>query len=256
MKRPIERRPLIAGNWKMHTTRAEATALIEALKPAAAAARDREVVVAPPYTALETAARVLAGSPIGLAGQNLHWEPKGAYTGEVAGEMLKDVGCTYVIIGHSERRQHFGETNETVRQKIEAGLRAGLKPIVCLGETLREREGGNTLPVVERQVRDGLTGFGRDVIRSLVIAYEPVWAIGTGKTATPEQAEEVHAAIRRLMRELAGEAGGETVRILYGGSVKTDNIDSLMAQPNIDGALVGGASLDAESFCRIIAFRA
>ena len=255
MKRPIERRPLIAGNWKMHTTGAEATALIEAFKPAAAVARDREVVVAPPYTALETAARVLAGSPIGLAGQNLHWEPKGAYTGEVAGEMLKDVGCTYVIIGHSERRQYFGETNETVRQKIEAALRAGLKPIVCLGETLREREGGNTLPVIERQGRDGLAGFGRDVIRSLVIAYEPVWAIGTGKTATPEQAEEVHAAIRRLMRELAGEAGGEAVRILYGGSVKADNIDSLMAQPNIDGALVGGASLDAASFCRIIAFR-
>jgi len=256
MRRPLERRPLIAGNWKMHTTRAEATALIEALKPAAAVARDREVVVAPPYTALESAARVLAGGAIGLAAQNLHWEPKGAYTGEIAGEMLKDVGCTYVIIGHSERRQYFGETNETVQQKIEAAVRAGLKPIVCLGETLREREGGNTLPVIERQVRDGLAGFGRDVVRSLVIAYEPVWAIGTGRTATPEQAEEVHAAIRRLMREIAGETGGEAVRILYGGSVKADNVDSLMAQPNIDGALVGGASLDAESFCRIIAFRA
>jgi triosephosphate isomerase len=255
MRRPLERRPLIAGNWKMHTTRAEATALIEALKPAAAVARDREVVVAPPYTALESAARALAGGAIGLAAQNLHWEPRGAYTGEIAGEMLKDVGCTYVIIGHSERRQYFGETNETVRQKIEAAVRAGLKPIVCLGETLREREGGNTLPVIERQVRDGLVGFGRDVVRNLVIAYEPVWAIGTGRTASPEQAEEVHAAIRRLLRELAGETGGEAVRILYGGSVKADNVDSLMAQPNIDGALVGGASLDGDSFCRIIAFR-
>ena len=256
MKRPAARRPLIAGNWKMHTTRAEAAALIEAIKPAAAAARDREVAVAPPYTALETATRAIAGTAIALAGQNLHWEPKGAYTGEVAGEMLKDAGCTYVIIGHSERRQHFGESNETVRQKIAAALRAGLKPIVCLGETLREREGGNTLPVVERQLRDGLLEFGRDVLRGLAIAYEPVWAIGTGKTATPEQAEEVHAAIRALLRELAGENGGAAVRILYGGSVKADNIDSLMAQPNIDGALVGGASLDPESFSRIIAFRA
>jgi triosephosphate isomerase len=255
MKKPLERRPLLAGNWKMHTTRAEAAALIEALKPAAAGARDREVVVAPPYTALETAARVSSGSAIGLAAQNLHWEPKGAYTGEVAGEMLKDIGCSYVIIGHSERRQYFGETNETVHQKIEAALRAGLKPIVCLGETLREREAGNTLPVIERQVRDGLAGFGRDVLRGLTIAYEPVWAIGTGKTATPEQAEEVHAAIRGLLRELAGDAGGEAVRILYGGSVKADNVDSLMAQPDIDGALVGGASLDAEAFARIIAFR-
>ena len=256
MRKTATRRPLLAGNWKMHNTLAEAGALIEAIKPTAATERDREVVVAPPYTALESTARAVAGTGIALAGQDLHWEPKGAYTGEVAGEMLKDVGCTYVIIGHSERRQYFGETNETVRQKIEAALRAGLKPIVCLGETLREREAGNTLPVIERQVRDGLVGFGRDVIRSLTIAYEPVWAIGTGLTATPEQAEEVHAAIRKLLRELAGETGGEAVRILYGGSVKADNVDSLMAQPNIDGALVGGASLDAESFSRIIAFRA
>jgi triosephosphate isomerase len=256
MKKTTARRPLIAGNWKMHATRAATTALLEGIKLAAAGARDREVVVAPPYTALETAARVLAGSAIGLAGQNLHWEPKGAYTGEIAGEMLKDAGCTYVIIGHSERRQYFGETNETVRQKIEAALRVDLKPIVCIGETLREREGGNTLPVIERQVRDGLAGFSRDVVRGLVIAYEPVWAIGTGRTATPEQAQEVHAAIRSLARELAGETGGEAVRILYGGSVKADNIDSLMSQPDIDGALVGGASLEAESFSRIIAFRA
>ena len=255
MKKPATRRPLIAGNWKMHATRGDALALIDGIREAAAGVRDREVLVAPPYTALESVARALADTAIGLAGQNLHWEPKGAFTGEIAGEMLKDVGCTYVLIGHSERRQSFGETNETVRQKIEAALRAGLKPLVCIGETLREREGGNTLPVIERQVRDGLAEFGRDILRGLTIAYEPVWAIGTGKTAAPEQAQEVHAAIRALLRELAGDSGGEAMRILYGGSVKPDNIDALMAQPDIDGALVGGACLDAASFSRIIAFR-
>jgi triosephosphate isomerase len=254
MKKSATRRPLIAGNWKMHTTHAEATALIDGIK-SAAAARDREVVVAPPYTALETVARAIGDTAIGLAGQNLHWEPQGAFTGEIAAEMLKDVGCTYVIIGHSERRHYFGDTNEIVRQKIEAALRAALKPIVCIGETLREREGDNTLPIIERQVRDSLAEFGRDVIRGLTIAYEPVWAIGTGKTATPEEAQEVHATIRALLRQLAGDSGGEAVRILYGGSVKADNIDSLMAQSDIDGALVGGASLDAAAFSRIIAFR-
>ncbi len=169
--------------------------------------------------------------------------------------MLKDAAATYVIIGHSERRQYFGETNEIVRQKIEAALRTDLKPIVCIGETLREREGGKTLPVIERQVRDGLAGFSREVVRGLVIAYEPVWAIGTGRTATPEQARRCTPPSARWLRELAGETGGEAVRILYGGSVKADNIDALMAQPDIDGALVGGASLEAESFSRIIAFR-
>jgi triosephosphate isomerase len=255
MKRSAARRPLIVGNWKMHTTRAEAAALVDGIKRAAAAARDREVVVAPPFTALDAVARAIGDTPIGLAGQNLHWQPKGAFTGEIAGEMLKDAGCAYVIIGHSERRQYFGETNEIVREKIEAALRAELHPIVCIGETLREREGGNTLPVIERQVRDGLVDFGRDVVRGLTIAYEPVWAIGTGRTATPEQAQEVHAVIRGLLRELARESGGEAVRILYGGSVKADNVDSLMAQPDVDGALVGGASLDTAAFSRIIAFR-
>jgi len=249
------RRPLLAGNWKMHATRREATALIEGIKEAAAT-RDRDVIVAPPFTALESVARAIDGTGIGLAGQDLHWEPKGAYTGEVSGEMLKEVGCAAVIIGHSERRQYFGETNETVCQKIAAALRVGLQPIVCIGETLREREAGNTIPVIERQVRDGLAGYGPDIVRGLILAYEPVWAIGTGQTATPEQAEEVHAAIRTLLRELAGDGGAESIRILYGGSVKPDNIDSLMAQPNLDGALVGGASLDAEAFSRIIAFRA
>ncbi|MCC6765670.1 MAG: triose-phosphate isomerase [Deltaproteobacteria bacterium] len=254
MKKPTGRRPLLAGNWKMHATRPETTALIDGIKEAAAA-RDRDVLVAPPFTALETAARVLAGTSIGLAAQNLHAEPKGAFTGEVAAEMLKDVGCGWVIIGHSERRQYFNETNEMVRQKIGAALRAGLTSIVCIGETLREREADNTLPVIERQVREGLAGLSREAVKGLVIAYEPVWAIGTGKTATPEQAEEVHAAIRGLLREFAGETGSEAVRILYGGSVKADNVDALMAQPNIDGALVGGASLDPAAFSRIIAFQ-
>jgi triosephosphate isomerase len=246
---------MLAGNWKMHTTRAEATALIDGIKEAAANARDRDVVVAPPFTALETAARALVGTSILLAAQDVHAETKGAYTGEVAGEMLKDVGCSYVIIGHSERRQYFNETNEVVRAKVGAALRADLKPIVCIGETLREREADNTLPVIERQVREGLAGLSREAVRNLVLAYEPVWAIGTGKTATPEQAEEVHAAIRALLREFAGDNGADAARILYGGSVKADNIDALMAQPNIDGALVGGASLDAAAFNRIIAFQ-
>jgi triosephosphate isomerase len=255
MKKATNRRPLLAGNWKMHATRPETTALIDGIKEAAASARDRDVVVAPPFTALETAARALAGTTIGLAAQNLHTEPKGAFTGEIAGEMLKDVGCGFVIVGHSERRQYFNESNEMVRQKIGAALRADLKAIVCVGETLREREGDNTLPVIERQVREGLAGLSRDAVKNLILAYEPVWAIGTGKTATPEQAEEVHGAIRGLLREFVGDNGADAVRILYGGSVKADNIDALMAQPNIDGALVGGASLDAAAFSRIIAFQ-
>jgi len=255
MKKPTGRRPLLAGNWKMHGTRPEATALIDGIKEAAASARDRDVLVAPPFTALESVARAIAGTTIGLAAQDLHAESKGAFTGEVAGDMLKDVGCGYVIVGHSERRQYFNETNESVRQKLGAALRADLKPILCIGETLREREGDNTLPVIERQVREGLAGLSRDAVKNLILAYEPVWAIGTGKTATPEQAEEVHAAIRGLLREFAGDNGADAVRILYGGSVKADNIDALMAQPNIDGALVGGASLDAAAFSRIIAFQ-
>jgi triosephosphate isomerase (TIM) len=253
MKKSASRRPLLAGNWKMHLTRPEATALIDGIK-SAATARDREVVVAPPYTALESVARAIVDTTIGLAGQNLHWEPKGAYTGEIAPGMLTDVGASHVVVGHSERRQYFGETDQIVCQKIAAALRAGLKPIVCIGETLREREGGNTLPIIERQVRDGLAGFGRDIVRGLILAYEPVWAIGTGKSATPEEAQEVHATIRTLLRELAGEAGAETVRILYGGSCTPENIDVLMAQADVDGALVGGASLKAEAFSRIIAF--
>ena len=249
------RTPVIAGNWKMHKTVAESLELATALKNGVAAVRDVEVVIAPAFTALHAVAQRLEGSRVALAAQDCFWEDQGAWTGAVSVKLLADVGCRYIIVGHSERRQHFGETDAAVNLKAKAVLKHGLGPIVCIGETLREREGGNTLPVIERQVRDGLAGFSRDVVRGLTIAYEPVWAIGTGKTATPEQAQEVHAAIRTLLKELAGEAGSETVRVLYGGSVKADNIDTLMAQPDIDGAFVGGASLDAAAFSRIISFR-
>ena len=249
------RRPLIAGNWKMHGTRAETERLLAALKLAMVGLTDREVVVAPPFTALETAARLLAGSPIRLAAQNLYWEPQGAFTGEISGPMLRDLGCSYVILGHSERRQYFAETDQQVARKVKAAQRDGLLPIVCVGETLEERDRGDTLAVIRRQVRGGLHEQEKAAVAALVIAYEPVWAIGTGRTATPEQAQEVHAAIRATVAELADQATAEAVRILYGGSVKPDNVDALMAQADIDGALVGGASLQADSFARIVHFR-
>lgn len=249
------RYPLIAGNWKMHGTRAETEKLLSALKIQIATCVDREVAVAPPFTVLETATRLLAGSPIRLAAQNLYWESQGAFTGEISGLMLRDLGCTYVIIGHSERRQYFGETDEQVARKVRAAQRDGLIPIVCLGETLEERERGDTLTVIDRQVRAAFHGQEKTAIASLVIAYEPVWAIGTGRTATPAQAQEVHAAIRTILAELSDHQVAQAVRILYGGSVKPDNVDGLMAEADIDGALVGGASLQADSFARIVNFR-
>jgi triosephosphate isomerase len=249
------RRPLIAGNWKMYGTRVEAERLLSALKAQISGLPDREVVVAPPFTALETAARVLTGASIRLAAQNLHWEPQGAFTGEVSGPMLKELGCSYVIIGHSERRQYFAETDEQVARKVKAAQRDGLLPIMCVGETLEAREQGDTLTVIRRQIQDGLQGQEKAAIAASVIAYEPVWAIGTGRTATPDQAQEVHAAIRATLASMTDQATAEAVRILYGGSVKADNVDGLMAQADIDGALVGGASLQAESFARIVHFR-
>ncbi len=192
--------------------------------------------------------------PILLAAQNLHWEPKGAFTGEVSAAMLRDAGCTHVIVGHSERRQYFAETDKQVASKAASAQAAGLVPIVCVGETLEQREAGGTLAVIEQQMRGGLLGRDPAAIAALVIAYEPVWAIGTGRVATPDQAQQVHAFIRRTLRELAGAAAESTCRILYGGSVKADNIDELMRQPDIDGALVGGASLQIESFVRIARF--
>jgi triosephosphate isomerase len=248
------RTPLLAGNWKMHGTRSEALALTSALASNVGRVAGREVLVVPPYTALEAVRGALAGTTIHLGAQNLHWEPKGAFTGEVSAAMLVEAGCTHVIIGHSERRQLFGETNETVNKRLHAALAAGLTPVVCVGETLQERQADATVQVVERQVVAGLAGVSASDLAKSVVAYEPVWAIGTGKTATPAEAQEVHRTIREQLAKLADDATAARIRILYGGSVKPDNIDSLMAQPDIDGALVGGASLVAEQFIRIVRF--
>jgi triosephosphate isomerase (TIM) len=252
-----QRLPLIAGNWKMYGGRAEALVLLSVLKEKLSkeSLSDREVVVAPPFTSLETAAHLLNGSPIHLAAQNLYWEPQGAFTGEVSGLMLKELGCSYVIIGHSERRQYFGETDEHVARKAKAAQQYNLTPIICVGETLEERENGTTITVITRQMQDALQGQDKSTVASLVIAYEPIWAIGTGRTATPEQAQEVHAAMRTILGDIADKPTANTVRLLYGGSVKPDNIDGLMAQADIDGALVGGASLQAASFARIVRFQ-
>jgi triosephosphate isomerase len=250
----VSRTPLLAGNWKMYGTRSEAVALASALATTVGRVAGREVLVAPPFTALEAVAAAITGSDIRLGAQNLHWEKKGAFTGEVSGEMLREAGCTHVIIGHSERRQLFGETNETVNKRLHAALAVGLTPIVCVGETLEEREADATVQVVERQVVAALAGVAAGALARSIVAYEPVWAIGTGKTATPAQAQEVHRTIRDQLAAIADPVTAEQVRILYGGSVKPDNVDSLMAQPDIDGALVGGASLVAEQFSRIVRF--
>ncbi|MCW5892698.1 MAG: triose-phosphate isomerase [bacterium] len=246
---------MLAGNWKMHGTRTEATALAGALAQRVGRVQSREVVIAPPFTALSAAADAIRGTAIRLAAQNVHGEPKGAFTGEVSAAMLVEAGCSHVIVGHSERRQHFGETDASVNARVLGALGAALTPIVCVGETLAEREAGTTDTIVARQVRGGLAGLTPEQVDACVIAYEPVWAIGTGRTATPDQAQDVHAAIRALLADLTGAAVASRVRILYGGSVKPDNIDTLMAQPDIDGALVGGASLDAEGFARIVEFQ-
>jgi triosephosphate isomerase len=241
---------LIAGNWKMHKTLAEARDLAREIVQGVGRETRAEVVLAPPYTALSAVAAEIAGSKVLLAAQDTFWEEKGAFTGAIAPGMLADVGCTFVIVGHSERRQHFGDDDEAVNRKLHAVLAAGLRPIMCVGETLGEREAGKTFAVVETQVLNGLAGFPVSERERLVIAYEPVWAIGTGKTATPEQAQEVHHLIRTL---LADTLGTSAIRILYGGSVTPDNAATLMAEPDLDGALVGGASLKAASFLGIIA---
>jgi triosephosphate isomerase (TIM) len=248
----LARKKFVCGNWKMYKTRAEAQELVRALAPLVAEVGDRvQIAVAPPFTALAQAAQALAGTRIELAAQDCHWESQGAFTGEVSPGMLADAGCAHGIVGHSERRQLFGETDESVRKKAAALLKAGVLPIVCVGETLAEREAGKTLDVVSRQVRGALQGLAAADVARLTLAYEPVWAIGTGKTATTAQAQEVHAAIRALLREIAGGAADE-VRIQYGGSVKPDNAAELMAQPDVDGALVGGASLKAADFSQIV----
>ena len=241
--------PLIAGNWKMHKTLAEARELARDIVRGTSDKTRAEVVLAPPYTALAAVAAELAGSKVLLAAQDTFWEEKGAFTGAIAPGMLADVGCTYVIVGHSERRQHFGDTDDAVNRKVKAVLTAGMKPIMCVGETLAEREAGRTLAVVESQVRRGLEGFPAAERQRLVLAYEPVWAIGTGKTATPAQAQEVHHLIRAQLADILGTAD---IRLLYGGSVTPDNAATLLAEPDLDGALVGGASLQAASFLGII----
>ena len=248
------RKPVIAGNWKMYKTRGETRAFFDAFKPLVANSHHCEIVVAPPFTALETAIAAARESAISIAAQNLHWEKEGAFTGEVSARMLVDAGCRGVIIGHSERRQYFGETDEWVNRKTRAALAAGLTPIVCVGETLAERESKQTQAILKRQFEGGMAALTRDDFSRILIAYEPVWAIGTGRTATPEIAAESHRYIRDLAAARFTPEWASAVRILYGGSVKPDNIKGLMAQVEIDGALVGGASLDAQSFASIVNF--
>ena len=249
------RMPLMAGNWKMHYTAAEAVALVEELKQGITRFHDREVVVAPTFTALAAVAKALSGSPIRLAAQNCHWEKQGAYTGEISPPMLKDVGCHYVIVGHSERRQYFRETDQEINRKAAALLAHGLAPILCIGETLEQRQGGKTLDVLGEQLSGGLSGLDVPPADRIVIAYEPVWAIGTGLTATTEQAQEAHAFIRERLVKRFNKTVANQIRILDGGSVKPDNVDALMAMPDIDGVLVGGASLKGPSFIRIVEFQ-
>jgi len=250
------RTPVIAGNWKLFKTIAEATAMVNELKPLVAGTAGVEIVVAPVFTALSRVAEALSGSNVSLAAQDCYWEEEGAYTGEVAPKLLADAGCSHVIIGHSERRQYFGETDEAVNKKAKAALAAGLTAIVCVGETLAEREADKTFAVIETQLKGALAGFTADMLAKCIIAYEPVWAIGTGKTASDDQAQAVHAFIRTLLAKLFGQAAAEAIRILYGGSVKPDNVKGLMSQADIDGALVGGASLKADTFAAIANFAA
>jgi triosephosphate isomerase len=246
----VARRKFVCGNWKMHRTVGEALALVRELREGLSGDAV-QVAVAPPFTALHAVAGALAGSPLELAAQDVHWEAQGAFTGEVSAPMLAEVGCRHGIVGHSERRQLFGETDETVRRKVGALLAAKVLPIVCVGETLEERDEDRTLEVVDRQVRGALAGVPAAALAAITVAYEPVWAIGTGKTATAAQAQEVHAAIRRILRELGGGAA-DAIRIQYGGSVKPENAAELMSQPDVDGALVGGASLKAKDFLAIV----
>jgi triosephosphate isomerase len=238
----------------MNMTATQARELASKLVPLVASVKDRDIVLGPPFTSLSAVAEAIKGSNIGLSAQNLHWEDKGAFTGEVSAEMLLDLGCRYVIIGHSERRQYFGETDETVNRKTKQALKKGLLPILCVGETLAEREAGKLNDIIGRQVTGGLKDISADDMKKVVIAYEPVWAIGTGKTATPEQANEVHALIRQKVNALYSADIAAGLRIQYGGSVTPENVSTLMAMPDIDGALVGGASLKPESFAALVKF--
>jgi triosephosphate isomerase len=244
----------MAGNWKMYKTPAETQAFFEKFRPLAGNAEHCEVVICPPFTDLAAAVKAAEGSRIQIGAQNMHWAKEGAYTGEISGGMIKASGCSHVIIGHSERRQYFGETDESVLKKTVAALGEGLTPIVCVGELLEHREGGRTEAVLVEQCGGGICGLTAEQFAKVIIAYEPVWAIGTGKTATPEIAADAHRVIRQKMRDAFGADAAGAVRILYGGSVKPDNTRTLMAQPEIDGVLVGGASLDGVSFASIVNF--
>ena len=248
------RKPLIAGNWKLNKTLHEAQQLSSQLVENLCNVEDREIVIAPVFTALSTVAENIKGSPIQLAAQNCYPATSGAFTGEISPAFLQDAGCQYVIIGHSERRQLLQETDSFINQKLLSVIETGLKPILCIGETLQEREDGQMMKVLSQQIKGGLEGLTSGQMATVVIAYEPIWAIGTGKTATTEQAQEAHAFIRQLLNDLFNATIAEQTRILYGGSVKPDNVDNLMAQIDIDGALVGGASLKAEDFIRIVRF--
>ena len=248
------RKPIIAGNWKMHKTVSESLELVSDLCKLTAGITSVEIVVCRTFTALYPVRMAICDGPLRLGAQNMHWEKQGAFTGEIAPAMLKDSGCVYVIVGHSERRQYFGENDDTVNKKVTAAFANRLTPIMCVGETLEQREAGITEGVIGRQVRQGLTGLTQEQVGSMVIAYEPVWAIGTGRTASSGDANKVCKFIRRTVAEVFGEDSAERVRIQYGGSVKADNISELMAQSDIDGALVGGASLDAATFAQIVKF--
>ncbi len=248
------RRPVIAGNWKMYKTQAEARAYFSALAPRVHGCVHCDIIVAPPFTAIPVSVDAAQGTPISIAAQDMHGEPEGAFTGEVSAAMLVEAGCRAVIIGHSERRQYFGETDESANRKIKAALGVGLTPILCVGELLAEREGGRTEEVLERQFSGGLAALTGAEFSRIILAYEPVWAIGTGRTATPEIAAETHRFLRQQAAAMFTPERATGLRILYGGSVKPDNIKGLMAQTEIDGALVGGASLNAEAFASIVNF--
>jgi triosephosphate isomerase len=250
----VAREPFLAGNWKMYKTGAEAVQFIEDIKLLIGALTGRQAAIGVPATALWQASQAAAGSKILIGAQNIWYEKEGAYTGEISAEQAKAAGASFVILGHSERRQLFGDTDEWVSKKLAAAAGAGLIPVVCVGETLAQREGGATLKVLEEQLRGSLAGITPEAAKTLIVAYEPVWAIGTGKTATAAQAQEVHAFARQVLGKILGEAQAAETRILYGGSVKPDNIKSLLAEDDIDGALVGGASLKAESFAKIVIF--
>ena len=244
--------PFIAGNWKMFKTVQESVVFVKELRGLVKDITDVEIVVAPPFTAIYPVAEAARNTNIGVAAQDLHWEREGAFTGEVCAPMLKEAGAEYAIVGHSERRRHFHETDALVNRKIVAALSAELTPIVCVGETLEEREGGDTLAVLDRQVKHGLDRLTGEQVGELVVAYEPVWAIGTGRNATAAQAEDAHAHIRKRIRQWFGGDAADRCHVIYGGSVKPDNIRELIAEPDVDGALVGGASLDVQSFAGII----